>query len=134
MKDIPEDVIRIAKEALGEQWCAELGGTRGWLLRRDCIARAIMAERERCANIANAEAERRTDNYDEYPAARVHDAVVTARRIQFAITGEPTFWLTDAIRAELLTPPSSAASSSPERQTSEQERDLRQRSYSADGA
>jgi len=54
MSEYPEDVIRVAKEALGEQWCAELGGTRGWLLRRDRIAEAIMAERERCAKAVEA--------------------------------------------------------------------------------
>lgn len=57
MSEYPEDVIRIAKEALGEQWCAELGGTRGWLLRRDWIAEAIMAERKRCVEICEAERE-----------------------------------------------------------------------------
>jgi hypothetical protein len=43
---IPDDVLRAAKEALGEAWTSELGGTRGWLLRRDAIARAILADRE----------------------------------------------------------------------------------------
>lgn len=47
MAEYPDDVIRIAKEALGETWSAELGGTKGWLLRRDAIAEAIMAERRR---------------------------------------------------------------------------------------
>lgn len=51
------------------------------------IDRATAQERERCAKIADEEAERRFDNDDEYPAARVHDFMVVARSIAKAIRG-----------------------------------------------
>ena len=50
MTDIPADIERAARDALGEKWSAELGGTKGWIARRNSIARAILAEREACAN------------------------------------------------------------------------------------
>lgn len=47
------------------------------------IARAIMAERERCLQICEAEYERRFNS--DYPAARRHDFIVVARAIQKSI-------------------------------------------------
>lgn len=46
---------------------------------------ALLAERQRCANVAEAVYEKRFDNRDEYPASRVHDFVVVARSIQRGI-------------------------------------------------
>lgn len=43
---------------------------------------AVMAERQRCAEIASREAMRRFDNEDGYPAARVHDFLVVAKAIE----------------------------------------------------
>lgn len=57
MGNMPYDIIDAARLALGEAWCGELGGTRGWLRRRDLIAEAILAEREAgSARIAALEA------------------------------------------------------------------------------
>ena len=47
----PNDIIAAERDALGTVWTSELGGTRGWLRRRDWIAAAILAERERCATL-----------------------------------------------------------------------------------
>ena len=46
MTDIPEDIMRAANEAY------ESYATGNWRDIRECIARAILAERERCAWVA----------------------------------------------------------------------------------
>lgn len=46
------------------------------------ISSAILAERQRCAEIASSEAISRLNNEDGYPAARAHDFVVVARKIE----------------------------------------------------
>lgn len=48
------------------------------------VARAILAERTRCADVAVAGCWR-FENKDEYPASRVHDFVVVARAIERGI-------------------------------------------------
>lgn len=58
MDEIPEDVLRAATEALGKTWCASLGGSQGWASRRGAIAIAILAERQRCADVARKYKER----------------------------------------------------------------------------
>jgi hypothetical protein len=74
--EYPDDVVAAAREAMN-------------IVRGDgavgVISRAILAERERCANVAEAEYEKRFDNRDGYPASRVHDFVVVARAIQRGI-------------------------------------------------
>jgi hypothetical protein len=47
MTEIPDRILREAKEALGEEWTIALGGTRGWLMRRDAIASALLAAEKR---------------------------------------------------------------------------------------
>lgn len=46
------------------------------------VERAVIAERQRCAEIASREAINRFDNEDGYPASRVHDFLVVARTIE----------------------------------------------------
>lgn len=77
---IPDDVLRLAKDEIAKGEMAIV-----------TVVRAIMAERERCAQIAEAEYEKRFENADGYPASRVHDYVIVARAIERAIrqpTGE----------------------------------------------
>lgn len=74
---IPEDIQKVAANIVAN-----------WLLRPSAepyvvaISAAIMAERERCLNVARAEAEKRLENVGAYPAARVHDFLVVARSIE----------------------------------------------------
>lgn len=53
------------------------------------ISSALLAERQRCADIASSEAIRRLNNEDGYPAARAHDFVVVARKIEREILPGP---------------------------------------------
>lgn len=111
MAEIPEDVMKAARE------CADL-----CLYTTDDrmavhIASAIMAERERCLSLVQRI--RFMDEFDRHALAE-----------EIARPGSKPMHETQWSIEQT----SSAASSSPERQTSEQERDLRQHSYSADGA
>jgi len=56
-----------------------------WFDVRDIIARAILAEREASAKIADHEADRVLENEQGYPFDRAHDFLVVARRIAKAI-------------------------------------------------
>ena len=81
MSDIPEDIIKAANECVANfRWSNDNQWDR-------FVAQAILAERNRCAKIADDEAERRFDNKGGYPAARVHDFLVVARSIAAAIRG-----------------------------------------------
>lgn len=84
MSEYPEDVMKATEKAL-ENWQASIRGGDGI---RDIIARAIMTERQRCADLSKSEAE-------DYKA---HDCLPQAMALfQFA--------------REVMKPPSSAASS-----------------------
>lgn len=83
---IPADIRQIAYK-LGSDIRHHIAHSEIELIQHDAavdemIAKAIhdavMAERERCAGIARAEYEKRFDNRDDYPAARVHDFLVVA--------------------------------------------------------
>ncbi len=92
MNKYPEDImkaVRVAMETVKDDGAAGV------------IARAILAERKRCAKIASNEAERLSDNEANYPFTRVHDMMIVSRRIQFAISGEPNIHLKDAVRARI---------------------------------
>lgn len=90
---IPEDILIAAEKALDQLLCncKEAGDVRQDSI--EDIARAIMAatdaERERCAQIAEAEYEKRFENADGYSASRVHDYVIVARAIERAIRSHP---------------------------------------------
>lgn len=69
--EIPVDVMKAAQAAWAE---ADIK-----ILKTDAyviIARAIMAERERCVQLCDAERERRLAS--NYPAVRIHDFAVVA--------------------------------------------------------
>lgn len=51
MREIPEDVMRAASKWTAQCYLPETGT---WLDVRDVIARAILAERRRCAGIARS--------------------------------------------------------------------------------
>lgn len=96
MSEIPEDIMRAAIKALEqEDWTVEgdsvwhePGDLQGSEMKIYPIAKAIWEERQRCAKIADAEAERCFENEGDYPAARVHDFMVVARRISKAILNQ----------------------------------------------
>lgn len=76
MVEIPEDVLRAATEALGKTWCASLGGSQGWAIRRDAIAIAILAERQRCADVCRRIGKNGgNDGYYDWPS-RCADAIL----------------------------------------------------------
>lgn len=100
MGSFPEDIMNAAAEAAQMCIVATLGRRPGEDMQ-DTIAAAILAERKRCAKIASNEAERLSDNEENYPFTRVHDMMIVSRRIQFAISGEPNIHLKDAVRARI---------------------------------
>jgi len=77
LSDFPADIIAAAKRSERELMRAPFPDG-GW----QAVARALMAERERCLNVSRAEAEKRLENVGGYPAARVHDFLVVARSIE----------------------------------------------------
>ena len=116
MSEFPEDIKRGAEEAVaGFMGWIEGGNTTASLSEhavaglKHSFASAILAERNRCAKIALNEAERLADNEEEYPASRIYDMLIVARRIQFAITGEPNIHLSDAVRARITKTSEAAA-------------------------
>lgn len=85
--DLMEAAIRAVDAAREDLLLAKASDNKA-LLRRVAISMvhgALLAERQRCANVAEAEYEKRFDNRDGYPASRVHDFVVVARAIQMGI-------------------------------------------------
>lgn len=95
MTKYPEDIMKAAEDV--------------WLEANDLIptdaiiviADAILDERQRCAKVAANEAERISENEPDYSGSRVHDMLVTARRIQAAISGDENIHLSDAVRARI---------------------------------
>lgn len=108
MSEYPEDVMKAANEVV-TKW--KTGGTSAGLM--PLIARALMAERQRCADIARSTG--------VYPELNVFGG------------GPEWYRHGKAIAKAITSPPSSSASSSPAR-PSEQAPDRHQRSCSGDGA
>lgn len=108
MSEFPDDIKKDAEEAVaGFVGWIEGGNTTASLSEhavaglKHSFASAILAERERCEKIASNEADRICDNGNDYSGPRVYDMIVTARRIQFAISGEPNIHLSDDVRARI---------------------------------
>lgn len=73
--EIPEDVMKAAADAI-------LRGGSSVRIGNELhvsIARAIMAERYRCAQLCDAERERRLAS--NYPAVRIHDFAAVAAKL-----------------------------------------------------
>jgi hypothetical protein len=105
MRKYPDDIMKTADQVMVDWWVS-LEGHETFEKRvprrlTDYIAKAILAERERCAKIASNEADRLLDNDQDYPFTRAHDMIVVARRVQFAISGKSNIHLSDAIRARI---------------------------------
>lgn len=85
MSDVPQDIFAAAGKAC--DLCGITVHSEMRMFSQHAASLAIMEERERCAKIAGKEADTRFDNENEYPAARVHDFIVAARKIEKAIRG-----------------------------------------------
>jgi hypothetical protein len=79
MSDIPADIRVISEDCVIH--LPSLKPVERWLIS-NLVAKALMAERERCLSLARAEAEKRLENVGGYPASRVHDFLVVARSIE----------------------------------------------------
>lgn len=77
---IPDDIMKAVQTAWEKAW-SKAGSTNADSIR-EAIAMGILAERERCVNVALTEYEKRFENVAGYPAARVHDFIVVARAIE----------------------------------------------------